>query len=196
MPARPGGADFDGEKRCPVQVASMFWRTVLGKCLSFSIRRIGATGGKGMLFQDRTEAGQVLAAKLMSFANRPDVLVLALPRGGVPVAYEVARALRAPLDLCLVRTLAVPGHSELTRGALASGGVLVLNEDVVGGLGIADEEIAAVVAEGRRELERRQRLYRGERPAPDVRDRIVILVDDGLDTGSTMRAAIAALRQY
>jgi len=148
-----------------------------------------------MLFRDRTEAGQVLANRLVPYANRPDVLVLGLPRGGVPVAYEVARMLHAPLDVFLVRKLGVPGHEELAMGALASGGARVLNEEVVRGLHISEEVIAAVAEREQEELARRERLFRGERPAPDVRGRTVILVDDGLATGSTMRAAIAALRQ-
>ena len=148
-----------------------------------------------MLFRDRTDAGRQLAAKLAAYADRSDVLVLALPRGGVPVAFEVARELHAPLDVFLVRKLGVPGHEELAMGAIASGGVRVLNEDVVRMLRISDDVIDAVGAEERQELERRERTYRGNRPAPDVRGRTVILVDDGLATGSTMRAAIAALRQ-
>jgi predicted phosphoribosyltransferase len=148
-----------------------------------------------MIFHDRTEAGRHLAAELRKYAGRPDVLVLALPRGGVPVAFEVAQALRAPLDVFLVRKLGVPGHEELAMGAVASGGVRVLNETVVGKLGIPDEVIDAVTAEEGQELERRERAYRGGRPAPDVRGRVVILVDDGLATGSTMRAAVVALRQ-
>jgi predicted phosphoribosyltransferase len=148
-----------------------------------------------MLFRNRTEAGQLLAARLTAYANRPDVLVLALPRGGVPVASEVARALQAPLDVFLVRKLGVPGHEELAMGAIASGGVRVLNEEVVHALEIPEEVIAIVAAEERQELERRERTYRGDRPAPDVRGRTVILVDDGLATGSTMRAAVAALRR-
>jgi predicted phosphoribosyltransferase len=146
-------------------------------------------------FRDRHEAGQALAEQLTSYAGRPDVLVLALPRGGVPVAYEVARALRAPLDVFVVRKLGVPGHEELAMGAVATGGVRVLNEDVVRGLGIPDHMIDAVTTWERRELTRRERLYRGERPAPDARGKTVILVDDGLATGASMQAAIAALRQ-
>jgi len=148
-----------------------------------------------MPFRDRTEAGQYLAEKLTPYADRPDVLVLALPRGGVPVAYEVARALRAPLDVFLVRKLGVPGYEELAMGAIASGGVSVLNEQVVDGLGIPEDVIRAVAAEEGRELERRERAYRGDRPAPEVRDHTVILVDDGLATGASMRAAVAALRR-
>ena len=148
-----------------------------------------------MVYRDRIEAGKRLAAKLTDYADRPDVLVLALPRGGVPVAYEVARALRAPLDIFLVRKLGVPGHEELAMGAIATGGVRVLNEDVVSYLRVPGEVIDAVAADEMRELERRERAYRGERPAPDVRGKTVILVDDGLATGSTMRAAAAALRQ-
>lgn len=148
-----------------------------------------------MRFRDRAEAGRVLAGKLTSYANRPEVLVLALPRGGVPVAYEVARALRAPLDVFLVRKLGLPGQEELAMGAIASGGTRVLNEEVVGTLNIPDEVIDAVAAEEQQELSRREQDYRDERPAPDVRGRTIILIDDGLATGTTMRAAVAALRQ-
>ena len=146
-------------------------------------------------FRDRREAGQVLADTLTAYAGRPDVLVLALPRGGVPVAYEVARALGAPLDVFLVRKLGVPGHEELAMGAVATGGVRVLNDQVVGALGIPPSVIEAVAAWQQQELARRERLYRGDRPPPDVKGRTVILVDDGLATGATMRAALAALRQ-
>lgn len=148
-----------------------------------------------MLFRDRFDAGQRLAEKLRRYADRPDVLVLALPRGGVPVAFEVADALGAPLDLFLVRKLGVPGRGELAMGAIATGGIRVVNPDVVGPLAIPDEIIDAVAAEEQRELERRERAYRGDRPPPDVQGRTVILVDDGLATGSTMRAALAALRR-
>jgi len=148
-----------------------------------------------MIYRDRTEAGQYLASQLGGYANRSDVLVMALPRGGVPVAFEVARVLRAPLDIFLVRKLGVPGHEELAMGAIATGGVRVLNEDTVRYLSIPGEVIDAVAADEQRELERRERLYRGEHPAPDVRGKTVILVDDGLATGSTMRAAANALRQ-
>jgi predicted phosphoribosyltransferase len=123
------------------------------------------------------------------------VIVLALPRGGVPVAFEVARALHAPLDVFLVRKLGLPGHEEFAMGAIASGGVRVLNEDVVRALRIPENVIEAVSAAEQRELERRERLYRGDRPPPAVRGRTVILVDDGLATGSTMRAALTALRR-
>lgn len=148
-----------------------------------------------MLFRDRAEAGQQLAAKLEKYANRPDVLILALPRGGVPVAFEVAQALHAPLDVFLVRKLGVPGHAELAMGAIASGGVRVLNDEAVRMLGISDEVIESVAAKEHKELERREHAYRGDRPAPKVRGRTVILIDDGLATGSSMRAAVAALRQ-
>jgi putative phosphoribosyl transferase len=147
-----------------------------------------------MIFRDRADAGRQLAARLKRYADRPDVLVLALPRGGVPVAYEVAKELKAPLDVFLVRKLGVPGHEELAMGAIASGGVRVLNEDIVNYLRIPDEVIDAVAAREERELERRERAYRDGRPPPDVKDRIVILIDDGLATGSTMRAAAASLR--
>jgi predicted phosphoribosyltransferase len=148
-----------------------------------------------MLFQNRIDAGRRLAAKLKAYAGRPDVLVLALPRGGVPVAYEVARALRAPLDVFLVRKLGLPGHEELAMGAIATGGVRVLNPDVVRTLRIPDDVIDEVARQEQRELERRERIYRDDRPAPEVRGRTVILVDDGLATGSTMRAAVAALHR-
>ncbi len=148
-----------------------------------------------MIFQDRREAGQILATRLTRYANRPDVIVLALPRGGVPVAFEVARALHVPLDVFLVRKLGVPGHEELAMGAIASGGARVLNEETIRALEIPYKIIGQVTARERRELNRRERAYREGRPAPDVRGHVVILVDDGLATGSTMRAAIAALRQ-
>src|SRR5467141_2816477 len=148
-----------------------------------------------MIYRDRTEAGRYLATQLAHYANRDDVLVLALPRGGVPVAYEVAKALRAPVDIFLVRKLGVPGHEELAMGAIATGGVRVLNDDAVEYLGIPSRVIDSVAANELRELERREREYRGDRPEPDVRGKTVILVDDGLATGSTMRAAAAALRQ-
>ncbi|MEA2528884.1 MAG: hypothetical protein QOG89_528 [Thermomicrobiales bacterium] len=147
-----------------------------------------------MPFRDRYDAGRQLAAKLTAYANREDVIVLGLPRGGVPVAYEVAKALNAPLDVFLVRKLGVPGHEELAMGAIATGGVRVLNRDVIESWRIPEEAIADVEARERQELARRERLYRGTRPPPDVRGKIVILVDDGLATGSTMRAAAEALR--
>ncbi len=148
-----------------------------------------------MIFRDRTDAGQALARRLGRYANRPDVLVLALPRGGVPVAYEVARELNVPLDVFLVRKLGVPGQEELAMGAIATGGVRVLNEDVVRVLQISDEVIDSVAESEWRELERREREYRDDRPLPEMRGKTIILIDDGLATGSTMRAAIAALRE-
>jgi len=148
-----------------------------------------------MRFRDRSDAGRQLAARMKRYAGRGDVVVLALPRGGVPVAFEVARALGAPLDVFLVRKLGAPGHEELALGAIASGGVRVLNEDVVSALGVSRETIDAIAEREGRELARRQRAYRDGRDAPDVRDRIVVLVDDGLATGATMRAAVAALRK-
>jgi erythromycin esterase-like protein/predicted phosphoribosyltransferase len=147
------------------------------------------------LFRDRREAGRVLAEKLTTYANRSDVLVLALPRGGVPVGYEVAGALGVPLDVFVVRKLGVPGYEELAMGAVATGGVLVLNDQLVERLGIPQHIIDAVAARERQELARRERLYRSGRPPLDVRGRTVILVDDGLATGATMHAAIQALRQ-
>jgi len=148
-----------------------------------------------MIYRDRIHAGKHLAAQLGEYANRDDVMVLALPRGGVPVAYEVAKALQAPLDVFLVRKLGVPGHEELAMGAIATGGVRVLNDDVVDYLQIPRGVIDSITAVEERELVRRELAYRGDRPKPDVRRRTVILIDDGLATGSTMRAAAAALRQ-
>jgi putative phosphoribosyl transferase len=148
-----------------------------------------------MLFKDRFDAGQVLASKLWGFENRPDTVILALPRGGVPVGFEVAQALNAPLDVFVVRKLGVPEYEELAMGAIASGGVRVLNEDVVNALGISDEVIDRVAAKEERELERREHDYRDGRPPVDVQDRTVILVDDGLATGSSMRVAVLALKR-
>jgi putative phosphoribosyl transferase len=148
-----------------------------------------------MFFRDRREAGRILACRLAEYANRPDVLVYGLPRGGVAVAYEVAQALRVPLDVFLVRKLGVPGHEEFAMGAVASGGVRVLNRDVIGALQIPEAVVEQLIAREERELERRERAYRGDRPAPDLRGKTVILVDDGLATGSTMLAAVTALRQ-
>jgi predicted phosphoribosyltransferase len=146
-------------------------------------------------FEDRTDAGRRLAERLAAYVGRSDVLVLALPRGGVPVGFEVAARIGAPLDVFVVRKLGVPGHAELAFGAIASGGVRVLNESVVRGLRIPDDVMESITAAEQQELERRQRLYRDDRPAPDVRGRTVLLVDDGLATGATMRAAVAGLRQ-
>src|SRR5438874_818659 len=147
------------------------------------------------LFQDRKEAGELLAEELSAYAHRDDVLVLALPRGGVPVAYEVARALDVPLDVFVVRKLGVPGYEELAMGAVASGDVRVLNHEIVQSLDISDELIEQVTAAERQELWRRERLYRDDRPPNDLTGRVVILVDDGLATGATMKAAAEALRQ-
>lgn len=147
-----------------------------------------------MQFQDRREAGRALAGKLEKYRRLSGLLVLALPRGGVPVAFEVARELGAPLDLFLVRKLGVPGHEELAMGAIATGGVRVLNPDVVAGLRIPEAIIQAAVVRETVELQRREREYRGDTPPPDLRERTVILVDDGLATGSTMRAAVRAVR--
>jgi predicted phosphoribosyltransferase len=146
-------------------------------------------------FVDRREAGLVLAGHLGQFAGRNDVVVLALPRGGVPVGYEVARALGAPLDVFVVRKLGLPGHPELAMGAIASGGVRVLNEDVLESIPVSQSGIDAVTRTEQLELERRERAYRDGRPLVPVEGRVVILVDDGLATGSTMRAAVLAVRR-
>jgi putative phosphoribosyl transferase len=151
--------------------------------------------GPAVPFRNRRHAGKLLASYLQNYADRADVLVLGLARGGVPVAFEVARALHVPLDVFLVRKLGVPGQRELALGAIASGGVRVLNRQVIAALDIGPEEIEAVAREELRELERRERLYHNGRPAPNVRGKTVLVVDDGLATGATMRAAITALRQ-
>lgn len=148
-----------------------------------------------MTFENRLDAGRQLAVRLAEYAKRPDVLVLALPRGGVPVAYEVASALSAPLDVFVVRKLGVPGHPELAMGAIAAGGIEVLSEDLIRDLGIPPGLVQQVAARERLELERRDRAYRGTRRTPVLRDRTIILIDDGLATGSTMQAAVLALRQ-
>lgn len=145
--------------------------------------------------RDRSSAGQALAHLLVAYRQRPDVIVLALPRGGVPVAYEIASALQVRLDLMLVRKLGVPGHAELAMGAIASGGVRVLNRDVLAALHIDDATVDAVTAQESLELQRRDRAYRGERAPPLLDGQQVILVDDGLATGATMHAAIKAVRQ-
>lgn len=145
------------------------------------------------IFRNRTEAGRLLAAELMHCARWPDVIVLGLPRGGIPVAFEVATALRVPLDVFVVRKLGVPDQPELAMGAIASGGVRVINGGVVRELGIPMGDIEAVAAAEGKELERREATYRGSRSQPEVRGRTVILIDDGVATGSTMRAAIRAL---
>ena len=148
-----------------------------------------------MKFKDRKEAGRALARLLAPYASRDDVIVLALPRGGVPVAYEIAEALEAPLDVFMVRKLGVPGHEEVAMGAIASGGIRVLSPGLLRQLRVAARELERVTLEEQRELERRERSYRGDLPAIDLRNRTVILVDDGIATGSSMRAAVAALRQ-
>lgn len=144
---------------------------------------------------DRVAAGRTLARLLESYRNRSDAIVLALPRGGVPVAWEIARELGLPLDLLLVRKLGMPGHEEYAMGAIASGGVRVLNAEALRYSRVDEHALEAVTARERRELERRDRLYRGERPQPELGGRVVLLVDDGLATGSTMRAAVQAVRQ-
>jgi len=146
------------------------------------------------LFKDRTDAGRKLAQRLIHYAGRRNVIVLALPRGGVPVGNEVAKALDVPLDIFLVRKLGSPGQEELAMGAIASGGIRVLNEDVVKLLVIRQDEIERVAAREQQELARREHVYRGDRPMPVLRDQTIILVDDGLATGTTMRAAVVAIR--
>ncbi len=148
-----------------------------------------------MIFPNRTEAGRGLAMRLYKYANRNDVTVLGVPRGGVPVAFEVARMLKAPLDILVLRKLGVPGHEELGFGAIASGGIRALNPEIVEALRISPLDIEAVTNREAKELKRRERAYRGDRPALDVSGRTVILVDDGIATGSGMRAAVSALRQ-
>lgn len=145
-------------------------------------------------FRDRRDAGRKLARELLHYANRPDVIVLALPRGGVPVAYEVALALNVPLDIFIVRKLGLPGQEELAIGAIASGGIRVPNEDIIRALNIPEQVIEQVAQRELQELQRREQRYRDDNPAPEVRDNIVILIDDGLATGASMRAAVAGLR--
>ena len=147
-------------------------------------------------FSNRAEAGQLLAARFANLVDRDDVIVLGLPRGGVPVGYEVARSLRVPLDVFVVRKLGVPGHEELAMGAIASGGVRLVNHDVVDPLGIPESVVDQVAQREQAELERREELYRGSRPLTAFSNKTVILVDDGLATGSTMRAAVSAIRQH
>ena len=146
-------------------------------------------------FLDRRDAGRRLAEDLARYANQPNVLIFGLPRGGVPVAYEVAKALHAPLDVFIVRKLGFPGHPELAMGAIASGGVRILDRRLIEMYEIPDDHIERITASEQRELTRREKSYRDDRPSPDVRDHTVILIDDGLATGSTMRAAVQALRQ-
>ena len=146
-------------------------------------------------FRDRTDAGRQLADELLHYGGRKDVLVLALPRGGVPVAAEVARRLALPLDVFVVRKLGVPGHEELAMGAIASGGVRVINTDVISAISAPEEIIASVIAAEEEELARREQVYRKNRPPLELRGRTAILIDDGLATGASMRAAVAALRQ-
>lgn len=146
-------------------------------------------------FKDRVEAGQLLAGELKRYRDRDDVIVLGLPRGGVPVAYEVARLLHAPLDVIVVRKLGVPGYEELAMGAIASGGIRVMNEAVVRAFGITRDAVEQTAATQLKELHRREQAYRGHEGTPEIEDMIVILVDDGIATGSTIRAAVDALRQ-
>lgn len=145
-------------------------------------------------FDDRFHAGQFLARELKHHAGNPNVVVLALPRGGVPVAFEIARAIEAPLDIFVVRKIGAPGYEELAMGAIATGGVRVFNEEVIQHLGVSESWIEAAIREQEEELRRREDVYRGDRPPLQIRDRTVILVDDGLATGASMRAAVRALR--
>jgi putative phosphoribosyl transferase len=147
-------------------------------------------------FQDRSDAGRQLARKLSKYGNYPGALVLALPRGGVPVAFEVARAIKAPLDVLIVRKLGLPGQEELALGAIASGGIRILNEDIIEALGVSRSIIDQVTERELAELERREKQYRGNRPAPEIRDRTVILIDDGLATGASMRIAVRSLKDH
>jgi putative phosphoribosyl transferase len=147
-----------------------------------------------MIFQDRTDAGKILANRLTAYKNRSDLVVLGLPRGGVPVAYEVAQALNVPLDVFIVRKLGAIGHEELAIGAIASGGVRVLNEDIIRSMKVTPKELEKVTRQEHAELKRREKAYRGDQPPPQMRGCTVILVDDGLATGATMRAAVRAVR--
>lgn len=148
------------------------------------------------LFTNRSDAGKHLAKELMHYAGRPDVVVLALPRGGVPVAYEVAKALHAPLDVFLVRKLGLPGQEELAMGAIASGGVRALNEELIRSLDIPEEILERVTQREERELQRREQLYRGSRPRPELKGKTTILIDDGLATGASMHAAVKGVRAF
>ena len=172
----------------------------LGSCLKLkgvirSHREAAASRKQQRPFANRADAGRKLATKLLDYVNCPNVVVLALPRGGVPIAYELARALHAPLDVFLVRKLGVPGNEELAMGAIATGGVRVLNSEAISCWDLSESIIDEIAKREQKELERRERLYRGNRPALDISGRTVILVDDGLATGATMRAAALALRQ-
>lgn len=148
-----------------------------------------------MPFQDRAEAGRALAERLVQYTDHPNTLVLALPRGGVPVAFEIAETLKLPLDIFVVRKLGLPGHEEFAIGAIASGGARVLNQDLIHRLSIDDKLVEQIVAREQKELERRERTYRGQYPASDFQGQTLILVDDGMATGSSMHAAIMALRE-
>lgn len=172
----------------------MFHVECLEKMFEGKIDPQSTKEGKMARFKDRRQAGRILARKLSAYAGQTDVIILALPRGGVPVAYEVAIALNAPLDIFLVRKLGLPGREELAIGAIASGGVRVLNNDIIRALNVPEEVINIVAQRELQELGRREQLYRGDRPAPEVRGRKVILIDDGLATGASMRAAVVGVR--
>lgn len=145
-------------------------------------------------YEDRYRAGKILARELQGYVNQSDTLVLALPRGGVPVAYEVALALSLPLDVFMVRKLGVPGHEELAMGAISTGGYRVFNQDIIESLGISKSTIEAAIAEQQQELQRRERVYRGSHPVPEIKGKTIILVDDGIATGATIRVALKALQ--
>lgn len=145
---------------------------------------------------NRTQAGQLLAKKLIKYSHNPQAIVLGLPRGGIPVAYEISQALQIPLDAFLVRKIGVPWHEELAMGAIAQGNVTVFNDEIINGLEVSKAEVAAIVAEEQQELQRRNHLYRQDQPLPSLKNKIIILVDDGLATGATLRAAIAAIKQH
>ena len=147
-------------------------------------------------YQNRYQAGQFLASQLQAYANRDDVIVLGLPRGGVPVAYEIAKALHVPFDIFIVRKLGVPGHNEFAMGAIAMGGVQVLNDNTIRDLNITPYELESVIAKEHAELSRREMVYRGAQPFPDVKDKVIILADDGVATGATIKVAIRALQQF
>jgi putative phosphoribosyl transferase len=177
-------------------ISSNFFSNLLNSAIPGIATQVAdRSSSNNMKFANRTEAGRLLAKKLTVYAHHPDTIVLGLPRGGVPVAVEIAKALHLPLDICLVRKLGTPSHEELAMGAIATGGIMAINEEVVQDERITQQTIDEVAIKEQHELERRDRLYRGNRPFPQLQNRTVILVDDGIATGSTMNAAIACIRQ-